>query len=556
MNPFKGFGHWLFLAIFLLLGAVFIYFLNENFEQNEREALQLKLINEHNRSIDTFTNSVDKFAGLVSGMRSFMNLSPELPTAPEFQRFVKNQFNDINLQDSFVISFIDTSHIFRQSFTQDVINPANLVGTSVGSLRSEKKVARLTSLMKQDSLRVFSPINLVEGWVGLPINFRVHREGRTVGYVAPLLDFKSIVQEIYNDQEADQFVFHFSTHEGHDFDRERIYDGTKVYNNNVDGQYHKNFDVNPASFLYTTVSYYGFDIRIGTALKDDGMTDTSFSRVLLFWYLTFTVFGFIVVWQVHRFRKLNSRLVKINAKMKRRRLEIGDKNRELRQLTTTQKKFFSIIGHDVKQPLNAIQGLLHLLQEEEVYDPELQSIINHLTKSTGTTVSLLDNLLRWAMSQTGDLKFMPSKVEINKLLLEVSDTLGHQASEKHLELIHQLSEGISYRGDKDMLSTIFRNLLANAIKFSNPGGKIYIQSKITKDAVTIKVRDNGIGMTEEEVNSLFQLDKQISTVGTFGETGTGLGLILCYDFAKKHRGHISVESELHKGTEFTLVLPL
>jgi signal transduction histidine kinase len=519
------------------------------------EARALKLENQHNRSIDLFTSSVDKFAGLVSGMRSYINMSPQLPSAVDFQRFVKNQYTDLKLQDSIVVSLIDTSHVFRQSFTRYTMDPIHLVGRSVLEFRSEKKVNLLDKLMTNDSLQMFPPLNLAEGWVGLPINFRVHRNEKTIGYVAPVLSFKTILNDIYEGDINDEFVFSVSTQEGFDIDRERTYNNTQVFNEKKDPKYYKNFNLDDSQFLRTTKTYYGFGITIGTAYKDSYEGNKTYGGLLLFWYLTISLLATIVTWQIDRSRRLNLKLHKNNKLLLGNRKEIKAKNQQLQKLNNTQTKFFSIIGHDLKQPLNAIEGLLALLQYEKINDPDLEEIIKSLQKSTKNTTNLLNNLLRWARSQTGDIKFTPSQLLINDILEEVVETLYFQAKEKSIRIIYQPQVDLFYHGDKDMLSTIFRNLLTNAIKFTNLGGTVEIETRQKKNAIEISVIDSGIGMTADEVDSLFKLETQISTVGTSGEMGTGLGLILCHLFTKNHGGRIVVDSELERGTRFTVILP-
>jgi signal transduction histidine kinase len=403
---------------------------------------------------------------------------------------------------------------------------------------------------------MFPPLNLVEGWVGLPLNFRVHRDTKTIGYVAPILSFKTIINDIYEDTGNEEFVYHFSTQEGYDFDRERTYNNTRVYNLKEDPEFYKNFEVNPSQFLYTTNTYYGFDITIGTAYKKAYAGNKSFNSLLIFWFLTISFMALIVTWQLHQFRKLNSKLLSINKLLRQNKKIIDKKNVQLQKLNDTQTKFFSIIGHDLKQPLNAIEGLVSLLQYEEIKDPELAEIIKNLSKSTKNTTILLNNLLRWARSQTGDIKFIPTQLNLNSILEEVVETLYFQAKEKSIKIIYLPQKELLYRGDRDMLSTIFRNLVSNSIKFSNLGGVINIDTRKRNNSIEISIKDSGIGMTPEEVNSLFKLNSQISTVGTSGEMGTGLGLILCHIFTKNHKGKILIDSEVDKGSRFTVVLPI
>lgn len=556
MKLIKHYNQWFFFLVFLLIGGIFILFLNNNFEQKELDAREERLTHAHSRVVDQFTNSVDKFAGLVSGMRSFMNLSPQLPSEIEFQQFVKRQLDDIDTDASIVVSYIDSTHTFRQSFTRTEINPAGLVGKKVSTIRSQKKIDALNNLMKHDSLRMFPPLNLIEGWVGVPINFRVHRDGRTLGYVAPILGFKSVIQDIYDSEGTDDFVFHFVTEDGYDFDREHIKNGTTVYNVNEDVENYVNFVKDSGLFQYTTNEYYGFDIKIGAAYKLPYNGNIGRSSILLFWYMTFALLAFVVTWQINKSKELNRELLTANARLDNRHAEIEQKNKELLDLNTTQTRFFSIIGHDLKQPLNSIEGLLFLLKNEKIDDPELDKIIHHLAESTSNTTDLLNNLLKWALSENGEMQFKPSELSIDDLVKGIVEASQYQASEKGIAISHRLDEGLTYEGDRDMLNTTLRNLVNNALKFTNSGGEVIIQTKVTEEYLNIDVVDNGIGMSPEDVASLFVIDAQVSTQGTNGEKGTGLGLVLCRSFVEQHGGTIAVESELGVGTKFSISLPI
>ncbi|MDC8005339.1 HAMP domain-containing sensor histidine kinase [Aureisphaera galaxeae] len=554
MSYLKKNLHWISFFFLLLTGALFILYLNNNFNKKEEQERNLRLQHEHSRTVDRFTTSVDKFAGLVAGMRSFMNLSTEMPTAEEFQEFVRNQYADIKSEDSIVVSFIDTNHVFRQSFKRDKMNPAGLVGTSVSSLRSDRKIKMLDALMAQDSLRVFPPLNLIEGWVGVPIDFRVKRNGRVLGYVAAIVDFKSIIQDIYDDADEQEFVFHFSTQEGYDFDREQTYNNTKVYNTDIDTEYYKNYMADTSSFIYSDVTAYGFGFKIGTAYKPGGAT-AGFSSWLLLWYCTFLALAFAITLQVRSYKKLSSRLEKANELLVINEEEIQRKNDELSKMNQTQKRFFSIIGHDMKQPLNSIEGMLHLLRNEEINNPGLTQIIDGLTDATSNTVDLLNNLLRWALSQTGDIRFQETSFHMNHCLVHVGSSMQQHARAKGIRLTYQLEEEVLFRGDSDMMQTVFRNLISNAIKFTEYGGEINLGTQLKNGVLRVWISDNGTGMHQEQVDGLFRLDARTSSSGTHGEEGTGLGLILCHNFVERHGGHIVVESKLKEGTRFTIVLP-
>lgn len=552
----KKVSHWIKFGVIILGVFFFIFFLNIKFKENEKIARAERLESVHNHMLNQFSFSIDNFAGLVSGMNSFINLSKELPSAKEFQEFVRIQFRDINRQDSIVVSLIDTTHVFKFSFTPNLMDPANLVGKKVASIRDDKEIQNLNRLLSKDGLHLFPPINLVEGWPGLPLNFRVYRDGEVLGYVAPIIDFKSIIQPIYNDIEYDEFVFLFQNEEGQDFDRQQVYNGTKVYNTGKDDQYYKNFNLKTEDFLLTKKTYFGYSMTLGTAYKEISQPINKFYIILWISYFAFILLGLIITLQVDSYKRLNHKLAFTNNLLKERQIQIDLQNKELVQLNNTKNKFFSIIGHDIKQPLNAIEGLLHLLEDSEIQDPSLKEILVNLNQATGNTVDLLNNLLRWALSQTGEIKFNPTSLNFTELVKGSLKILKFQAQLKQIKIQESIAENISFYGDGDMIQTVVRNLVSNAIKYSNPGSIIEVKLLKENSEVILKIVDYGVGMTQKQVDSLYKLENLSSTLGTKGEMGTGLGLQLVKDFVKKHQGIISVDSSFGKGTTFTVKFPI
>jgi len=551
----KSYINWSISIVIIILGSITVFLIQENYKINKYEKRQLRLESAHERAINQFSNSIDKFAGIVSGMRSYINLSKELPNAEEFQLFMRNQLSAIDYKDSIVVSFIDTTHTFVYSFTRNSLNPANLVDKSVTSIRSDLEIARLNNLMQHDSMRLFYPINLIEGWVGIPLNFRVHRNSKTYGYVAPIISIKTIIQSLYDGSSNEEFLYHFSTNSGVDFDREAVYDGSVIYNTLKDPEYYKDFQPNTSQFLYSTISYYGLNIRIGTGYKSSTKLDDQFTIVLYIFYLSFILFVLLITFQTTRLQKLNFWINNANDLLELKRGELATKNEELTKVNEGKDKFFSIIGHDLKGPLNSIRGLLQILEFEKISDPSLRDVIQKLGDSTKNTSNLLDNLLRWARSQTGDIEFNPKQLSIHKLVEDVINELSQMASEKGIKISETIDQNISHVIDDDMIQTVFRNLISNAIKFTNKGGEIKLTSELTKNALLLKVIDNGRGMQQEHIDQLFKVNQHLTTEGTSGELGTGLGLLICSEFITKHGGRIDVESVLGEGTSFKLTLP-
>ena len=230
---------------------------------------------------------------------------------------------------------------------------------------------------------------------------------------------------------------------------------------------------------------------------------------------------------------------------------------ELGQLNQTKDKFFSIIAHDLKNPFITIMGFSELLLSDykELSDEERLYYIQEMKKSADLSHDLLQNLLQWSRSQTGRIEFSPKKLGLLKLVDENFLLLNKTAEKKQIQLQHKITRELNVNADEDMLNSVVRNFLTNAIKFSNKGGIIFVNAIAKGEFVEINVADAGIGMDQQTIENLFRLDVTHSTIGTGNEAGTGLGLILCKEFIEKHGGKICVESEFGKGSKFIFTLP-
>jgi len=230
---------------------------------------------------------------------------------------------------------------------------------------------------------------------------------------------------------------------------------------------------------------------------------------------------------------------------------------KLNELIATKDKFFSIIAHDLRSPFNSILGLLDLLhsQYDTFNDSERKDYIRLIAENTGTTLSLLENLLVWANSQRGRITYQPVKQKLISILNSVTDTFISALNLKTIKLDIFVPDETDIFADTNMLTTILQNLISNAIKYSHPGGTITITAEHLDDGVKVIVSDTGTGMNEETRSKLFSLVKEVSMPGTANEKGSGLGLILCKDFIDKHHGKIDVRSEPGKGSQFIFTIP-
>jgi PAS domain S-box-containing protein len=232
-------------------------------------------------------------------------------------------------------------------------------------------------------------------------------------------------------------------------------------------------------------------------------------------------------------------------------------NQQLNDLNATKDKLLSIVAHDLKNPFNSILGFSNLLcQNVRVYDIEkTEKFLDCINSSTKHTLTLLDNLLLWAKSQTGQLSFDPKPILIHEIIRETIEALKSSAKIKNINLNSFQSGDTHINADSNMIHTVLRNLVTNAIKFTNPGGKIDVFAIGESGQIEITVKDDGVGMKEEIREKLFKMESYLTTVGTSNEKGSGLGLILCQEFIQNHGGRIWVESEVGKGSEFHIILP-
>jgi signal transduction histidine kinase/ligand-binding sensor domain-containing protein len=254
----------------------------------------------------------------------------------------------------------------------------------------------------------------------------------------------------------------------------------------------------------------------------------------------------------------NERILNHQQKIVAQKNELEKRKQALELMDKTKDKFFSIIGHDLKGPVRALTALTTLLKKESasVMNDTQRQITEHIDGTAQKIQNLVFSLLEWARAQSGQVKVDFAPRSVLQLLNENKDLLSEQAFQKQIQLNIQTDEGHFVMGDYNMISTIVRNILSNAIKYTPRGGFITLSSSFTSEGeMKISIADTGIGMPEEVLNTLFSLDKGFSIKGTENETGTGLGMLISKEFAELNKGHIYAESTVGKGTTVYLVLP-
>lgn len=231
---------------------------------------------------------------------------------------------------------------------------------------------------------------------------------------------------------------------------------------------------------------------------------------------------------------------------------------ELIQLNEDKVKLISIISHDLKNPMNTIIGLTELL-EKKIQHNDLASIneyARNINNSTQKIRTLLSNLLDWSIALGGKIEFHPIKISLRKIVDETVGLLEETLKLKSLTIEYDCHEDVEVFVDKEMISTVLRNILSNSIKFSHPNSNIKISCEKNEEQVTISILDHGIGMSEKTISRLFRVGHLQSNNGAKPEGGTGIGLLLCKDFLRKHQSEFTIESEEGKGSIFKFSLPV
>ncbi|MHC1707115.1 MAG: PAS domain S-box protein [Bacteroidales bacterium] len=242
-------------------------------------------------------------------------------------------------------------------------------------------------------------------------------------------------------------------------------------------------------------------------------------------------------------------------------IALRESEKKLLEVIDTKNRFFSILAHDLKNPYNAIVGFSELLNfnYDKYSDEEKKVILGNISNSAHNTYKLLENLLHWSEIQTGSITFRPDFYDVSTLINETIRLLKPQADLKSILIFSEVNFNTEVFVDSDMIKTVFRNIISNAIHYSFPSSKVKITAhkliRNNRDFVQIVFSDQGVGINKGNLNKLFKIQEKFHSDGTSGEKGTGLGLILSKDFIEVNEGFIQVESTLGKGTDFVIFLP-
>ena len=249
--------------------------------------------------------------------------------------------------------------------------------------------------------------------------------------------------------------------------------------------------------------------------------------------------------------KLKEVLARVNTHVTIQKLQarLRSQAQHLEELNAQKDAYFSLIAHDLRSSFTAVLSFSNFLNYLDDLEQETrQQIIHQFQEHADNLFALLENLLNWSKMQRGMLEFQPEVIQLKTLVGHNLELLKPHAAQKQIALNTLIQEKTFVFADLNMFDTVVRNVLSNAVKFTNPGGKIDVSAQANQGTVTVSVSDNGIGIPQEKLPGLFRIDVKTQRAGTANEQGTGLGLVLCKEFIEKHQGQIGIESEPGKGT--------
>lgn len=280
-----------------------------------------------------------------------------------------------------------------------------------------------------------------------------------------------------------------------------------------------------------------------------------------YWFMlliAMVVMGIVIFIYRYLLNQRTNRLLKEQydqIKIAHNQLQISENN--LKELNATKDKFFSIISHDLKNPFSSVLSISELMATNfDSTDPDdIRFGVNKIHQTNKHIYELLENLLTWSKTQRGNIRIEEVKFNLSRIIETNINILKLAAEKKNIKIENNTDEDLCAVADREMISTVFRNLVNNAIKFTPPGKKIQINSFMNKEHVIVEVRDEGVGIAPEDQKRLFRIDDKFKTQGTQGEKGTGLGLIICKEFVEKNGGTIQVESTPGQGSVFRFTIP-
>lgn len=484
MSPktvFKHLKYYSIIALLLGAGLFGVYKFVNSHQTLEHQKLDSRLEQAHSDAILRAEAAIEVYATLVSSLKSYTINQETFPSELQLQKYLKDLLKEINFKDSILVNYINKDHVFEYVVTPNEIDAAALKGISVRSILSPERVEELDELMKRENIVLFSPINLREGWAGFPFNFSARNlDNEVLGYVAPVLNVKYLLDYFYNTKTDNNYVHRFIVNDSFDLTREAYYDGSEIFNNNRDSEYYKNFNVDENNFIYSNITLFGSQLKIGSAYKIEPKIGYTIAILAYVWYGLIALLTIVIFNQFIKNTVLNKRLIFANADLEANLLKIQTLIKE--------------IHHRVKNNMHMIAGILTLQEDEE----EDEKVIAALNQSRNRIQSM--SLVHEKLYGSKSLNEIKIKEYILELIGFVEETVGSQ----EIKLKKTVSVDADYMFDGDTTSNlglIVNELITNSFKYAfNVHDENILSIFITKDGddtYKLVYSDSGKGLPQD-----------------------------------------------------------
>lgn len=475
-----------FLLLFgLLIGVVILQFVVSEHYQSEDKKRLADLKKRHEETIIKMEAGIEVYASVVSSIRAFIENSPEFPSEIRLQKFLYDLTRETNFKDSIIVSWVDTNQVFQYVTTPYEIDPGGLKGESVKRLRPEFEIQKLDALMLEDSIKLFVPINLYEGWAAFPFNFSARNsKGEILGYMAVVLNVKYLLDYPY--RKGDKRFYHsFTTANNVDITREAVFDGTKIYNKHKDPEYYKNIPQTETTFLYTKLNFYGLELILGTAYKELQKTDSTLVVIIYLWYGTLCLFSLIFLSQFIRNNRLNKRIILAHQ-------EISTKNQQLQNNYSAIQVLAKEVHHRVKNNMQIMSSLMNL-QSGTLDDEKFKAVFE---ESIARMQSMA--LIHQKLYGNAELTNVNIKQYVEELIdhIEVIMSSKEERPNKLLAIPSDITLNMNLMIS---LGLILNELITNSYKYAfNNSEEKWIKISLKKESNKIEIiySDSGPGIPE------------------------------------------------------------
>lgn len=533
--------YWIFIVL-ALVSAIILYNGVSKLIEKEEIAKKNALLKANEVAATELNVMLLNYATLLSGIKTYIKSNQEVPAKEQLKEFIRNQLVDLSMDPPFSISYVDSNHIIQYDILFTEEEKIDLSGKPLVEIIGELGVLRMDTLMQKNEFYASHPTNLLEGEVGLPLGFGVlDGNNKSIGYISSVALFKPIVEKVYNVIDKDKFALSFQSSNGNYFDRTRSHNKQISYADAEDPEYFKNFDIPEAHYVYSEVPFYNRKYTIGTAYKMEEESSLSVLILSSLWYIVLIGFMLFVLTRFYFYQKKNEIIIA--------------QKQSLTEMVETKNKFFSIIANDLRNPLMSTVNFLDLIKEDAISGEANQQIATAIGDSSKSSISLIDNLLKWSRIQSGTITFNPSSINLLKIATDQIRLLEAQAKHKNLRIDLECSFDKNISADKNMIAFVTRNFLTNALKFSKPYNVIVVDISQEGEYASLSVEDNGIGIPERSLHMLFDVTEATTQTGTASEKGSGMGLILSKEYISMHNGKLFLESAVNKGTIATFQIP-